>query len=79
MFIDAPAWRCGDNASTESLRGSLKVTRPHGQQLAMRRASLDEIVDWFGSCGTRRTHSTLDYVSPVTCEKNWVTGGGRAA
>jgi transposase InsO family protein len=32
---------------------------------------MDEIVDWLGFYNSRRLHSTLDYVSPMTFEQNW--------
>ena len=62
---------CWDNAPTESLWGSLKVARLHGRHLATRRAAMDEIIDWLGFYNARRLHSTLNYVSPMTFEKNW--------
>jgi putative transposase len=61
---------CWDNARTESLWGSLKVARLHGRNLAMRRAAMDEIVGWLGFYNARRLHSTLNYISPMTFEKN---------
>ena len=71
---------CWDNAPTESLCGSLKVARLHGRHFASRRAAMDEIVDWLGFYNSRRLHSTLDYVSPMTFEKNWFAAQqGRAA
>ena len=69
-----------DNAPTESLWGSLKVARLHGRNFATRRAAMDEIVDWLGFYNSRRLHSTLDYVSPMTFEKNrFAAQQGRAA
>ncbi|QOK83753.1 IS3 family transposase [Ralstonia solanacearum] len=62
---------CWDNAPPESLWGSLKVGRLHGRQFAARRAAMDEVVDWLGFYNARRLHSTLNYVSPMTFEKNW--------
>jgi transposase InsO family protein len=62
---------CWDNAPTESLWGSLKVARLHGRHFATRRAAMDEIIDWLGFYNSRRLHSTLDYVSPMTFEQNW--------
>jgi transposase InsO family protein len=62
---------CWDNAPTESLWGSLKVARMHGRHFATRRAAMDEVIDWLGFYNARRLHSTLDYVSPMTFEKNW--------
>ncbi|WP_197339992.1 IS3 family transposase [Ralstonia solanacearum] len=71
---------CWDNAPTESLWGSLKVGRLHGRQFATRRAAMDEVVDWLGFYNARRLHSTLDYVSPMTFEKNWAAAQhGKAA
>ena len=62
---------CWDNAPTESLWGSLKVARMHGRHFATRRAAMDEVIDWLNFYNARRLHSTLDYVSPMTFEKNW--------
>jgi transposase InsO family protein len=45
--------------------------RLHGRHFATRRAAMDEIVDWLGFYNSRRLHSTLDYVSPMTFEQNW--------
>ncbi|ATI30352.1 transposase remnant [Ralstonia solanacearum UW551] len=71
---------CWDNAPTESLWGSLKVGRLHGRQFATRRAAMDEVVAWLGFYNARRLHSTLNYVSPMTFEKNWAaTQQGKAA
>ncbi|MDN4066213.1 MULTISPECIES: IS3-like element ISRso20 family transposase, partial [Ralstonia solanacearum species complex] len=71
---------CWDNAPTESLWGSLKVGRLHGRQFATRRAAMDEVVDWLGFYNARRLHSTLNYVSPMTFEKNWAAAQhGKAA
>jgi transposase InsO family protein len=58
----------------------LKVARLHGRHFASRRAAVDEIVDWLGFYNSRRLHSTLDYVSPMTFEKNRLAARlGRAA
>ncbi|MGF6853249.1 transposase InsO family protein [Paraburkholderia sp. CI3] len=71
---------CWDNAPTESLWGSLKVARMHGRHFATRRSAMDEVIDWLGFYNARRLHSTLDYVSPMTFEKNWfATQRGEAA
>jgi transposase InsO family protein len=46
----------------------------------MRRAAMDEIVDWLGFYNPRRLHPTLNYVSPMTFEKNWAAAQrGQAA
>jgi len=74
--------RRGDcwDAPTESLWGSLKVARLHGRHFATRCAAMDEIVDWLAFYNARRLHSTLNYVSPMTFEKNWAAAQrGQAA
>ena len=79
-FIDEPARRLLGYAPTESLWGSLKVARLHSRRFATRRAAMDEIVDWLGFYNARRLHSTLNYVSPMTFEKNWAAAQqGQAA
>jgi putative transposase len=71
---------CWDTAPTESLWGSLKVARLHGQHFATRCAAMDELVDGLGFYNSRRLHSTLNYVSPMMFEKNWFAAQqGRAA
>jgi putative transposase len=60
--------------------GSLKAARLRGRRLATRCAALDEVVDRLGFYNARQLHSTLNYVSPVTFEKNWPAAQqGRAA
>ncbi|SPS02699.1 conserved hypothetical protein [Cupriavidus taiwanensis] len=74
--------RRGDywDAPTESPWGSLKVARLHSRRFPTRRAAMDEIVDWLGFYNARRLHSTLNYVSPMTFEKNWAAAQlGQAA
>jgi len=43
----------------------------HGRHFTTRRAAMDEVIDWLSFYNARRLHSTLDYVSPMTFEKNW--------
>jgi transposase InsO family protein len=62
---------CWDNAVTESLRGSLKVGRLHGQHFEARREAMDEVIDWLSFYNHRRVHSTLGYVSPMQFERAW--------
>lgn len=62
---------CWDNACSETLFGSLKVERLHGQRFKTRRQAKDEIVAWLLWYNSTRLHSTLDYISPVQFEKNW--------
>ncbi|BDC44777.1 hypothetical protein PTKU15_80740 [Paraburkholderia terrae] len=42
----------------------------HGRHFAMRRAAMDEVIDWLGFYNAQRLHSTLNYASPATFEKN---------
>ncbi|MPW18984.1 transposase, partial [Paraburkholderia sp. CNPSo 3157] len=70
---------CWDNAPTESLWGSLKVARLHGRHFSTKRAAMDEVVDWLNFYNAHRLHSTLNYVSPMTFEKNWFAAQQGAA
>ena len=63
---------CWDNACSETLFGSLKVERLHGQRLGTRRAARDETIDWMLWYNRTRLHSTLAYVSPMKFEENWL-------
>jgi transposase InsO family protein len=63
---------CWDNACSETLFGSLKVERLHGQRFATRRAARDETIDWMLWYNRTRLHSTLAYVSPMQFEENWL-------
>ncbi|MBN3793301.1 IS3 family transposase [Burkholderia sp. Ac-20353] len=62
---------CWDNAPTESLWGSLKQARIHGQRFATRREAMDEVIDWLSFYNHSRLHSTLNYVSPMQFEQDW--------
>src|ERR1700712_5389047 len=63
---------CWDNACSETLFGSLKVERLHGQRFATKRAARDETIDWMLWYNRTRLHSTLAYVSPMQFEENWL-------
>jgi len=63
---------CWDNACSESLFGSLKVERLHGQRFETRRQAMDETVAWLLWYNSTRLHSTLAYVSPIQFEQNWL-------
>ncbi len=70
---------CWDNACSESLFGSLKVERLHGQRFTSRRQAMDEVVDWLLWYNRTRLHSTLAYVSPMRFEENWLAKRSRQA
>jgi putative transposase len=63
---------CWDNACSETLFGSLKVERLYGQRFKTRRDAKDEVVAWLTWYNSRRLHSTLNYISPMQFEKNWL-------
>jgi putative transposase len=62
---------CWDNAWSETLFGSLKVERLHGQHFETVRQAKDEALDWLLWYNQTRLHSTLNYVSPMQYEQNW--------
>jgi len=62
---------CWDNACSETLFGSLKVERLHGQRFKTRRQAKDETIDWLLWYNRTRLHSTLNYVSPMQFEQHW--------
>jgi transposase InsO family protein len=62
---------CWDNACSETLFGSLKVERLHGQHFETIRQAKDETIAWLLWYNQTRMHSTLDYVSPMQFEKDW--------
>jgi transposase InsO family protein len=62
---------CWDNACSETLFGSLKVERLHGQRFITRRQAMDETLSWLLWYNQSRLHSTLNYLSPMQFEKLW--------
>ena len=70
---------CWDNACSETLFGSLKVERLHGQRFVTRRQAKDEVIDWVLWYNSTRLHSTLAYVSPMRFEKNWLAAQAKQA
>jgi len=62
---------CWDNAVTETLFGSLKVERLHGERFETIRQAKDAVLDWLLWYNRKRMHSTLNYVSPVEFEHGW--------
>ena len=63
---------CWDNAPTESFWGSLKVGRLYGMRFETRRQAMDEVIDWLTYYNHKKLHSTLNYISPMQFEKNWL-------
>ena len=63
---------CWDNGCSETLFGSLKVERLHGQRFVTQRQAKDEVIAWLLWYNQSRLHSTLNYVSPVRFERNWL-------
>jgi transposase InsO family protein len=55
---------------SETLFGSLKVERLHGQHFETRRQGKDEALDWLHWYNQTRLHSTLKYVSPMQFEQD---------
>ena len=66
-----------DNACSETLFGSLKVERLHGQRFKTRCQAMDEALAWMLWYNRTRLHSTLAYVSPMRFEKNWLANQPR--
>lgn len=62
---------CWDNACSETLFGSLKVERLHGQRLQTRQQARNEVLDWLHWYNGKRLHSTLNYMSPIEYEREW--------
>ena len=62
---------CWDNACSETLFGSLKVERLHGQHFETVRQAKDEALDWLLWYNQTRLHSTLNYISPMQYQQNW--------
>lgn len=62
---------CWDNACSETLFGSLKVERLHGQRFISRRHAKDETLAWLLWYNQSRLHSTLNYLSPMQFEERW--------
>jgi putative transposase len=54
------------------LFGSLKVERPLGQRFESIRAAKDETIAWLLWYNRTRMHSTLNYVSPIEFEQDWM-------
>jgi len=70
---------CWDNACSETLFGSLKMERLHGQRFVTRRHAKDETLAWLLWYNQSRLHSTLNYVSPMQFEKHWLAAQAKKA
>ena len=70
---------CWVNACSETLFGTLKVERLHGQRFVTRRHAKDETIAWLLWYKQARLHSTLAYVSPMQFEQTWFAAQARQA
>jgi putative transposase len=70
---------CWDNAVTETLIGSLKVERPHGERIQTIRQAKDAVLAWLPWYNRQRMRSTLNYLSPAEFESRWENAGSQAA
>jgi putative transposase len=70
---------CWDNAVTETLFGSLKVERLHGERFQTIRQAKDAVLVWLLWYNRQRMHSTLNYLSPAEFESRWENPGTLAA
>jgi transposase InsO family protein len=68
---------CWDNAPSETLFGSLKVERLHGEKFSTIRQAMDETIAWILWYNRTRMHSSLNYLSPMDYEQNWNEAQGR--
>ncbi len=68
----SPKGNSCDNASTESSWGSLKRARVHGKNLDTKERVKSEVKDWLSYYDTKRLHSSLNYLSPMQFEVNWM-------
>jgi putative transposase len=64
---------CWDNACAETLFGSLKLERLHGEQFNTHREAKYATLDWLLWYNRSRLHSTLKYLSPTQFERQAVT------
>ncbi len=70
---------CWDNSVTETLFGSLKVERLHGEKFITVRAAKDAVMNWVLWYNRKRMHSTIGYQSPVEFEQAWLQAQREAA
>ena len=62
---------CWDNACSETLFGSLKVERLHGEQFETIREAKDATIAWLLWYNKTRMRSTLDCVRGMQFEQDW--------
>ena len=67
------------NACSETLFGSLKVERLHGQSFVTLRQATDETIAWLLCCCKARLRSMLAYICPMQFEENWLAAQARQA
>jgi putative transposase len=70
---------CWDNACAETLFGSLKVERLHGEHYQSIRQAKDATLAWLLWYNQKRMHSTLGYCSPAEFEDDWQREDFKAA
>ena len=63
---------CWDNASAESLFGSLKTGSVNRHDFGDHRAAVDKVMEGITRYNCARMHSTLGYLSPMSYEKKWI-------
>ncbi len=64
---------------TETLFGSLKVERLHGERFTTIRQTKDAVLDWLLWYNQLRMHSTLNYLSPAEFESRGKNTDAQAA
>ena len=69
----------GQNACSETLFGSLNVERLYGQRFETIREAKDETISWLLWFNRIRMRSTLNYVSPMEFEQDWMNATVKAA
>ena len=62
---------CWDNGCSETLFGSLKVERLHGERFETIREANDETIAWILRYNRIGMHSTPNYVGPIQFEQDW--------
>jgi transposase InsO family protein len=70
---------CWDNVCSETLFGSFKVVRLHGQRFKTRRHAMDEVVARMLWYNRTRLRSTLAYASPMRFEEDSLANQTRQA